>query len=104
MPPLAHSHLETLIPLKVLDNLSQPTDKGKISSLIENLQPYLRKINVGYDGPTNDDGQAHGVGNGNVHNEGNFVNGVREAKRKITYASGNAYEGHWIDGMKHGKA
>lgn len=39
---------------------------------------------------------------GTDHYEGSLVNGVREGRGKMVYASGNIYCGEWHNGMRHG--
>ena len=39
---------------------------------------------------------------GKDHYEGDLVNGVREGRGKMTFASGNTYNGQWKNGMMHG--
>lgn len=39
---------------------------------------------------------------GKDHYEGDLVNGVREGRGKMVFASGNTYNGQWKNGMMHG--
>ncbi len=126
LPPLQNSYFEEFHPEK--GHLTKETDREIIKRLVQDLQPYMKKVKVGYDGdekggtrngkgvyryPNGDvyegeykDGKRHGHGiyreaDGCIY-EGEYKNGVKHGKGIYRYAHGEEYDGQWKDGNMHG--
>jgi hypothetical protein len=105
LPPLQNSYFDEYHPVK--GNLSVASDKEKIIQLVEDLEPYMRKVVVGlvFDDDSDSDAVTrkgkYTYANGNVY-VGEFVNNGPLAYGKLEYASGDVYEGQFIDGNING--
>jgi hypothetical protein len=104
LPPLQNSYCDQYSPINGF--VSVEKDKETISRLIKELEPFMKKAKVGYEGEYKD-GKYHGKGkytyaNGDVY-EGEWKDGEKHGKGRYTYAGGSAYEGEYKDDKKHGK-
>ena len=107
LPPLANSHLKTLSPDVVMENLTCLDDAKKVVELMTELGPYIKKVQEGYAGERNAAGKKHGkgvltYGNGDKY-DGEYKDGKRHGKGVFTWANGDKYDGEWVDGKQHGK-
>jgi hypothetical protein len=104
LPPLQNSYYDRYNPIEGF--VSVEKDKETISRLIKELEPFMKKAKVGYEGEYKD-GKRHGKGkltysSAEVY-EGEWKDGKYHGKGKLTYAGGDMYEGEWKDDKKHGK-
>jgi hypothetical protein len=104
LPPLQNSYYDKYSPMEGF--VSVEKDKETISRLFKELEPFMQKAKVGYEGEYKDD-MKHGKGrftfaSGSVY-EGEWKDDKKHGKGKCTYASGDVYEGEFADGNYHGK-
>jgi len=106
LSPLSNSHLDKFSPEKAIANLTKEADAEKIRSLMIDLEPFIKRVKVGYEGERNEDGNKHGTGkytydSGDVY-DGGWKDGNKHGTGKYTYSNGTVYDGDWKDGNKHG--
>eukprot|EP01036_Dinobryon_divergens_P036820 gene36820-48017_t len=77
-----NSYFNTLNP--EAGSISVETDRVIIRRLLEELRPYMKFVQEGYEGDKNKEGFRHGQG-------------------VYRYADGNVYEGEWKDDKKNGQ-
>lgn len=102
LPPLQNSYFDEYHPEK--GHLSVEDDRAKISQLVAQLLPYMKRVTVGYEGDMDLNGCGHGIytcDNGNVY-EGEYRCGKINGYGTYRYADGNKYEGEWTDAKKNG--
>jgi hypothetical protein len=104
LPPLQNSYYDKYSPIKGF--VSVEKDKETISRLIKELEPFMKKAKVGYEGEY-EDGKKHGKGKytyagGDVY-EGEWKDDKYHGKGKCTYNNGAVYDGELNDDKKHGK-
>jgi hypothetical protein len=104
LPPLQNSYYEKYSPIEGF--VSFEKDKETINRLVKELEPFMKKVKVGYEGEYKD-GKKHGKGKytfacGDVY-EGEWKDDKKHGKGKYSYADGNMYEGELKDDNKHCK-
>lgn len=105
LPPLQNTWLERYHPEKGF--LSYESNREVITRLVDELKPYMKKLEAGYIGERNNDGDKHGQGrlveeNGGVY-EGSWEYGTRQGKGSQFYPNGDVYEGQFKNGRPHGR-
>ena len=104
LPPLSNSYFDEFNPIE--GKLTKESDRENVRQLVEELLPYMTRIQAGYEGEMKD-GKQHGRGtkryaNGAVY-EGEFKDGKKHGRGTERYATGNVYEGEFKDDQKHGR-
>lgn len=103
LPPMQNSYFEDLHPLR--GSITQKADLEKIAELVEELKPYMKRIETGYEGEyLNSKKHGHGTfsyPNGDKY-VGSWENGKKHGKGKLYFASGSTYEGDWVEDKWHG--
>jgi hypothetical protein len=104
LPPLQNSYYEKYSPIEGF--VSIETDKETITRLVKELEPFMKKADVGYEGEYKD-GKYHGKGkytyvDGSVY-EGEWEVDKKHGTGKFIFASGDVYEGEYKDGKQHGQ-
>ena len=105
LPPLQNSWFYNYNPVK--GKLTKESDREKIQQLVNDIEPYMKRVIVGYTGERNVEGQMHGRGvyryaNGDMY-EGDWNDDYRHGRGVYRYADGAVYEGDWKDNKKHGQ-
>ena len=105
LPPLQNSWFDDYNPVK--GKLTKETDREKIQQLVTDIEPYMKRVVVGYDGERNAAGQMHGRGvfryaSGDVY-EGDYKDNNRHGRGVCRYANGDVYEGDYKDDKRHGR-
>ena len=105
LPPLQNSWFDNYNPVK--GKLTIESDREKIQQLVTGIEPYMKRVVVGYTGERNAAGQMHGRGvfrhaSGDVY-EGDFKDGNMHGRGVFRFASGAVYEGDFKDGQMHGR-
>lgn len=105
LPPLQNAYFSEFDPRKGC--LSVASDMANIIMLVEELEPYMSRVEESYVGEKNDKGENHGHGvqtwdNGSIY-DGEWVNGVSEGHGKLTYDNGDIYVGEWKNDLQHGR-
>lgn len=104
LPPLQNTYFEQYHPEK--GSLTKDSDRQHIIKLVQDLKPYMKFVEEGYEGEYNENDERHGHGiyryeDGDVY-EGEWKNGNEHGHGKYTSVTGDMYEGEWKDGLKHG--
>jgi hypothetical protein len=103
LPPLRSFYFEIYNPGN--GSLTKLTDRDKITRLVTDLRPYMKKAETLYEGEMKD-GRSHGkgicVGTDGCVYTGMFEDGEFHGKGKIKFAGGSTYVGDWRVGRKHG--
>ena len=105
LPPLQNTWFDNYNPVK--GKLTKESDREKIQQLVNYIEPYMKRVAVGYIGERNAAGQMHGRGvyryaDGTVY-EGDFKDGKKHGRGVYRFANGSVYEGDWKDGKEHGQ-
>lgn len=127
LPPLQHSSFNTYNPATGI--LTNAPDRDKIVQLMNELQPYMRRVQYGYSGDRNHRNERHGFGRfiteHGLEYEGQWSNNLCHGECKIKWPSGDVYigqvtqgkvtgrgtvyfgngmiqEGQWLNGIMHG--
>ena len=105
LPPLQNSWFDNYNPVE--GKLTKESDREKIQQLVTDIEPYMKRVEVGYTGEKNAAGKMHGRGvyryaDGSVY-EGDFKDGKKHGRGVYRSASGNLYEGDYKDGKMHGQ-
>jgi hypothetical protein len=100
LPPLQNSYFDEYHP--VMGNLSVASDKEKIIQLVRDLEPHMRRVNVGivfHDAAINEGKETYPDGSVYV---GQIMNNKPHGYGKIEHADGDMYEGQHYDGKCFG--
>ena len=105
-PPLLHSNLVKYDPAKM--QLTSEKDRGTIERIAGGLREHIKALEVGYVGERDTSGRRrHGRGkmtfeSGDVY-EGEYKDDKQSGRGTYKHASGNVYEGEWKDGDMNGR-
>jgi hypothetical protein len=105
LEPLSNLSLEKFHPCR--GAITQETDKVKIRELMDLLAPYMKKLEVGYTGSTNENNKYHGEGtyiyeDGSMY-VGSWKNGKLNGFGRRTFSNGSVYSGGFVSNKKHGQ-
>lgn len=105
LEPLQNSLLDSFSPLR--GSITVPSDKAKIKQLMDDLQPYIRPLVVGYSGQrdavTNKfEGTGTYVYECGKRYEGEWKNGHYHGYGRLSFSNGSVYEGHFQSNKRHG--
>jgi hypothetical protein len=103
LEPLQNSVFEKYHPSN--GHLTISSDRNKVLQLIKELEPYMKRVEVGYVGETKDN-KPHGKGKytypGGSMYEGEWKDNMKHGNGIYTYATGDVYEGEWTDDKRNG--